>query len=151
MKKLLFVLVILTFSFGFAQEVVPVMHDEEDSGAIAIPFAVLDEIPQFEACKDSIEKSGRDCFFQKMSAHINKNLKYPEEAKQSNIQGRVTVMFLINKEGVIENIRVRGPKNGELLEQEAVRIIKLLPKFIPGKYRGKAVNVEYAQPILFRL
>lgn len=151
MKKLLFVLVILTFSFGFAQEVVPVMHVEEDSDAIAIPFAVLDEIPQFEACKDSIGKPGRDCFIQEMSAHINKNLKYPEEAKKANIQGRVTVMFLINREGVIENIRVRGSKNGGLLEQEAVRIIKLLPKFIAGKYNGKAVNVQYAQPISFKL
>lgn len=45
----------------------PVIHDEEDSDAIAISFAVLDEIPQFEACNES--------------AHINKNLKYPEEAK----------------------------------------------------------------------
>ncbi|WP_336622126.1 energy transducer TonB [Algibacter miyuki] len=64
------------------------------------------------------------------------------------IQGRVSVVFIINSEGVTTNVRSRGPD--KILEVEAERIISLLPKMQPGKQRGKAVKVAYAVPIFFK-
>ena len=65
------------------------------------------------------------------------------------MQGRVIVIFMIDKDGSITGIRSRGPDN--LLEREAERIISKLPKMIPGKQRGRAVKVPYSIPIHFKL
>ena len=74
-----------------------------------------------------------------------------KQAEKKGIVGRVTVMFVINKEGEIENIVSRGPVNGKILEDEARRIVSLLPKMTPGKQKGKAVKVKYSQPLTFKL
>lgn len=116
-----------------------------------VPFSILEEIPKFESCKDSVGQAAKDCFNLNINKHIIKNFNYPKEAEKANLQGKVYVIFTINKSGETEGFKVKGPKNGKLLEDEALRIVKLLPKFIPGKQRGKAVNVQYALPIIFKL
>jgi protein TonB len=65
------------------------------------------------------------------------------------IQGRVNVMFVIQKDGSIGGVRMRGPDKN--LEKEAARIIDKLPKMVPGKQRGRAVRVPFSIPITFRL
>ena len=70
---------------------------------------------------------------------------------EDNIQGRVSVLFVIDKDGSITNVQAKGPKGGELLEKEALRVISKLPKFKPGMQRGKPVKVKYSQPITFKL
>jgi len=70
-------------------------------------------------------------------------------AQDMGISGKVFVLFAIDKNGNISDIRTRGPE--KVLEQEAERIISLLPKMIPGKQRGKAVKVPYSVPIFFKL
>ena len=116
-----------------------------------VPFAVIEDVPVFPGC-EKVEKSKRlDCFMQQMAKHIKRNQNYPERAMEDNIQGRVSVLFVIDKDGSITNVQVRGPKGGELLEKEAKRVIEKLPKFKPGMQRGKAVKVKYSQPITFRL
>lgn len=65
------------------------------------------------------------------------------------IQGRVLTTFIIDKDGTITNIQVRGPDKN--LEVEAKRIISLLPQMIPGKQRGRSVRVPFSIPITFRL
>ena len=65
------------------------------------------------------------------------------------IQGRVNVMFTIDKDGSITNVKMRGPDAN--LEKEAARIISKLPRMIPGKQRGKPVRVPFSVPITFRL
>ena len=112
-----------------------------------VPFAVLDEPPVFPGCADAVDK--RDCFGKMMNKHIVKNFKYPVEAQEQNIQGRVSIMFVIDGQGAITGIRKRG--SDPLLEDEAERIIKLLPQMVPGKHKGKAVRVPYAVPINFKL
>jgi protein TonB len=69
---------------------------------------------------------------------------YPESAREANIQGRVTVMFVIDKEGNVINVRARGSVGGSELEEEAIRIVNLLPQFKPGIHRGKPVNVSFS-------
>ena len=84
-----------------------------------------------------------------MNKHIRKNFRYPEIASQLGIQGRVYVTFMIDKDGAITQIQMRGTDKN--LEQEAYRIISKLPQMTPGKQQGKAVRVLMSIPIYFRL
>ncbi len=85
-----------------------------------------------------------------LMAYIKKNLKYPASASENGIQGRVTLSFVVEKDGSISNIEVmRSP--AEELSQEAIRVVKMMPRWKPGKQRGKPVRTEYVLPITFRL
>ena len=126
-------------------EEVEVEEIEED---IEVPFAVIERVPQFPGCTGNNEEL-RLCFQQKMNEHLQKNFRYPQAAAELNIHGRVFVLFKINKHGKVSGIQTRGPNR--LLEDEAERIISLLPKMKPGKQRNKPVSVPYSIPINFKL
>lgn len=81
---------------------------------------------------------------------INDNLRYPAYAKANDIQGRVVVQFVVKKDGSIGQVKVIRKKNPDL-DAEAVRVVKTLPKFIPGKMNGKPVNVWFTLPIMFKI
>ena len=114
---------------------------------IGVPFAVVDEIPIFPGCEGELDKKA--CFISSVNKHIRKHFRYPEEAKERGIQGRVNVIFVIDKEGNIKDIRKRGPH--ELLENEVVRIIEKLPKMLPGKHEGQETAVPFSVPVTFKL
>lgn len=116
-----------------------------------IPFAVVEEVPMFKGC-EGVDKSAQfDCFQKEMINHIKLHFTYPKEAMENNIQGRVQVEYLIDEIGNVEVYRVKGPENAQPLEEEARRIIKLLPQFTPGKQSGKAIAVRHVIPITFRM
>ncbi|MDN3666538.1 energy transducer TonB [Algibacter miyuki] len=115
---------------------------------VEVAFAVIEEVPVFPGCEGLDRAQTKACFQKKMQAHVVKNFNYPQTALDMGIQGRVSVVFIINSEGVTTNVRSRGPD--KILEVEAERIISLLPKMQPGKQRGKAVKVAYAVPIFFK-
>lgn len=127
-------------------EDVNVEEVEED---VEVPFAIIENIPVFPGCEGMSKKEMKDCFQKKMQEHVVKNFKYPDTALELRIQGRVSVVFVIDSKGYTTSVRSRGPD--EILEKEAERIIKLLPKMKPGKQRGKPVKVSYAVPIFFKL
>ena len=81
---------------------------------------------------------------------LSRNVKYPVAAQQARVQGRVIVEFLVGTDGSISDIKVKHSVNPEL-DAEAVRVIGLMPKWIPGEQLGKAVSVRYEIPIEFRL
>ena len=85
-----------------------------------------------------------------MYEYLSKNIRYPEMAAQNNIQGRVTVQFVVEKDGSIGEVKVVRGKDPDL-DKEAVRVVKSMPKFIPGKMNGQAVRVWYTLPINFKL
>ena len=86
----------------------------------------------------------------KLLEYVQKNLKYPMMARESDIQGRVFVGFVVEKDGSITNVKVmRGIGGG--CDEEAVRVVQSLPKFKPGKQRGNPVRVAYTLPIVFKL
>ena len=114
-----------------------------------IPFAIIEEVPIYPGCEDFERNKRMECFNNKVTEHINTTFKYPLKARKKNIQGRVLVLFLINKEGEITNIETRG--GDPILQTEALRIVRLLPKMKPGMQKGKPVNVKYALPITFKL
>lgn len=81
---------------------------------------------------------------------LNKNIKYPTMARESGIQGRVYVTFVVEKDGSVTDVQVtRGIGGG--CDEEAVRVVRLMPKWIPGKQRGKPVRVQFNLPIRFTL
>lgn len=122
---------------------------EEVVEDVDIPFAVIEDVPVFPGCEGQPKDKLRDCFNDMMQKHINKNFRYPEIAQEMGVQGRVNVMFVIQKDGSIGNVRMRGPDKN--LEAEAARIIGKLPKMTPGKQRGRAVRVPFSIPITFKL
>ncbi|MDR1742923.1 MAG: TonB family protein [Dysgonamonadaceae bacterium] len=81
---------------------------------------------------------------------LNDNIKYPVVAAENGIQGRVTCNFVVERDGSITDVQVvRGVDPS--LDKEAVRVIKSMPKWIPGKQRGQPVRVRFTLPIQFRL
>ncbi len=85
-----------------------------------------------------------------MKDFIAKNLKYPEKATKDSIAGRVFVSFIVEKDGSLSNIKVIRDIGGGCGE-EAVRVLKSMPKWTPAKQRGKLVRQEFYIPIEFRL
>jgi len=120
---------------------------EEVEEDISVPFAVIEDVPVFPGCEGASNKKA--CFQEQMQKHIRKNFRYPEIAQEMGVQGRVSVVFVIQKDGSIGNIRMRGPDKN--LEAEAMRIIQKLPKMTPGKQRGRPVKVPFSIPINFKL
>jgi len=116
-----------------------------------VPFSLVEEIPLFEACEKVAIYKQEKCFKEEISNHIRKNFRYPQEAYEASVQGRVLVQFVINKTGEVTDLNLRGPYKGQLLEEEARRIVKKLPKFKPGMHNGKAVKVKYGIPISFKI
>lgn len=115
-----------------------------------IPFILIENAPVFPGCEnEQTEKDKRACFQEQMLKHIRKNFRYPEVAQEMGLEGRVSVVFTVQTDGSIGNIRLRGPH--ESLETEAARIISKLPRFEPGKQRGTPVKVPYSIPITFKL
>ncbi|RKN78790.1 energy transducer TonB [Ulvibacterium marinum] len=123
---------------------IEVAEVEED---VTVPFILIEDVPIFPGCENASDK--RACFQKMMQKHINKTFQYPKLAKELEIEGRVHTMFVIQKDGSIGDIKMRGPD--KILEVEAARIIGKLPKMTPGKQRGNPVKVPFVVPITFKL
>lgn len=88
----------------------------------------------------------------KFMEFLNLNINYPEWEKRQKIEGRVFVTFVVEKDGSTSTFQVaRMPPGSINLGNEAVRVLRLMPNWIPGKIEGKKVRVSYAVPILFKL
>lgn len=128
--------------------------DDEFDVPDELPFSVIEDIPMFPGC-EKVQKSKRaECFQIELAKLITKYFEYPIRARENNVQNKVYVNFMIDKEGNFTEIKVRGAKKvngGEMLEDEAKRIFNKMPKITPGKQRGKPVKVRYTYPINFTL
>ena len=115
-----------------------------------VPFAVIEEAPIFPGCKGN-KTQLRNCFAERISKHVNKTFDagLAQNLELSEGRKRIFVLFTINRHGNIEDIVARAPH--PRLQSEAIRVIKTLPKIIPGKQRGKPVNVKYSLPISFQV
>ena len=122
---------------------------EEVEEEVSVPFSVVENVPVFPGCAGRNNAELRACFAMKMNEHIKKNFNYPESALELGLYGKVFVLFSIDANGTVSNIKSRGPS--PVLEKEAERIISLLPKMEPGKQRGEPVKVPYSIPIYFKI
>jgi protein TonB len=119
------------------EEYVPVEVVEEDVQEQEI-FQIVEEMPSYP---------GGDA---KLMEFVAKNIKYPQIARETGIQGRVFVGFVVEPDGSVSNVKVlRGIGGG--CDEEAMRVVKSMPKWKPGKQRGKAVRVSYMLPVNFKL
>ena len=121
----------LGFLTGFAEE----KCIEADANQI---FTVVEQEPEFPGGTKALME------------YISKNLRYPAFAAENGIQGRVTLSFVVEKDGSVTDIQeLRSPS--EDLTKEAKRVVQSMPKWKPGKQRGKPVRVKYMLPVTFRL
>lgn len=139
--------VILLFSVYSFKTLVTVNTIEE-----TVPFSQTDVVPVFNGCNQELtRRESIDCFNQKMDNHIDKYLRYPDNALKNGIQGTVEITFIIDVEGIVKDIETTSQDKTGILEKEAVRIISLLPAFKPGIHRGELVNVKYNIPLTFKI
>lgn len=109
--------------------------DKPDNDTV---FSVCEEMPEFPGGSE------------KFMEYLSSNIKYPEEAKEKGISGRVLIQFVIEKDGSVTNVKVMKGI-GALCDDEAVRVVKSMPKWKPGKQEGKPVRVNYILPVSFKL
>ena len=139
MKKILFIALL---SFGFMANAMAQHFDEgeeviEQSESDKV-FEVAEKMPSFPG--------GQDALFD----FIEKNIKYPKGAEDYGIQGRVILTFIVKKDGSLSDVRVAKSVD-PALDKEAVRLVKSMPKWSPGKEKGQFVNVKFTVPVTFRL
>tara|TARA_R110002020_G_scaffold262126_2_gene476485 strand:- start:46727 stop:48145 length:1419 start_codon:yes stop_codon:yes gene_type:complete len=115
-----------------------------------VPFAVVDEIPTFPGCEGLDNEGRKKCMSEHISSLVNQNFD-TSLGEKLGLKGvnRIYVRFKIDTNGEIADIGVRGPH--PVLEEEAKRVINLIPKMNAGKQRGKPVNVMYSLPIVFQV
>ncbi|WP_462280908.1 energy transducer TonB [Salinivirga cyanobacteriivorans] len=115
-----------------------IMIEEEVEEEEPEIFMVVEQMPEFPGGQGELFK------------YISQNIQYPAIAKENGIQGKVFIQFVVGKDGSITNVTVlRGVDPS--LDKEAVRVVKNMPKWKPGKQRGKPVYVRYQVPINFKL
>lgn len=111
----------------------PPKHEEENK-----VFDIVEQLPMFPGGQTALMK------------YLSEHTKYPVVAQENGVQGRVTVQFVVEKDGSISDVHVlRGVDPS--LDKEAVRVVKSMPRWTPGKQNGINVRVNYRVPVLFRL
>ena len=111
------------------------IHSEAQTNKVYDKVEVMPEYP-----------GGMEALFE----YMKNNVKYPEKAKEQKIEGRVVVGFIVEKDGSISEVHSLKAVH-PLLEQEAIRLVNNMPKWIPGKVKGKAVRVSFALPVNFKM
>ena len=109
----------------------PVIQDGE-------VFTVVEEMPQYPGGMMECMK------------FLSKNIRYPAESQKAKIEGRVIVQYVVKEDGKVSDVKVVRSVSPDL-DAEAIRVVSMMPEWIPGKQRGKAVAVKYTMPIMFRL
>ena len=142
----LLLILVFNLSSGWGKSLIPAMETRppftdtvhSDSTYTGEVHDIVEEMPQFPG--------GPSAMFE----YMNKNLKYPEEAKTSGVQGRVLVTFIIERDGSLSNVKVVKSVSPSL-DKEAIRVVSSMPKWIPGKQYRSAVRVKYTVPVTFKL
>ena len=122
-------------SLNILMESLSTLADTPDNDSV---FQIVDQMPEFPGGMEAMMK------------FVASNVKYPEAAKDKNIEGRVFVSFVIEKDGSVSNVKVlRGIGGG--CDEEAVRVVKSMPNWTPGKQKGEPVRVSFQMPFMFKL
>ena len=127
--------ILLAFAVFFCTAGLAVAQDNSFDEEI---FLVVETSPEFPGGEDSLY------------AFLSRNISYPAEAKAKGIEGRVYVTFVVGKDGTLSNCRILrdiGAGCGE----EVLRVLRKMPKWTPGKHRGKNVRVQFNLPVNFTL
>lgn len=126
--------------------------EDVDIDKIDVPFSVIEQVPLIEGCESVYNlKEQKECFSNKINEHVMKNFNTDLANNLGLEKGvkRIFVQFKIDTNGDVIDVRARAPHKD--LETEAIRVIKSLPKMVPGIHNGRVVNVPYSLPITFSI
>ena len=117
--------------------IAPEVGEVENSDMVDV-YTIVEQMPEFPGGNE------------KMVEFISSNTQYPQEAKEKGVQGRVLVNFVVDTDGSITDVKVmKGIGSG--CDEEAVRVVKSMPKWQPGRQRGEVVKVAFTLPFVFKL
>ncbi len=136
MRKVLFVLALL-LSAHTAMHAQSHQNTERNASDEKI-FDVVEQPPSFPGGQAAL------------MSYLSKNVKYPEEALKNNVQGRVIVGFIVEKDGSVSNAKIIRSVDSAL-DKEAIRIVMSMPKWTPGRQNGRNVRTKYNVPVNFKL
>ena len=134
----------------------PVAYEPSPLPAVEEPsskeiFKIVEEMPRFGSCGDLPSKSERErCSDKELLRYVYQNIRYPEMARESNIEGLVVVQFVIEKDGSVSNTHILRDIGGGC-GKEALRVVNSMPEWTPGLQRGRAVRVQMNLPVKFSL
>lgn len=144
------------------EEVMPTIEEIKENETGAVEVVGTGEVVFDEPVQEVAEESEDKIFYaveqqaefpgglQAMMKFLQKNIKYPASAKRMGIEGKVFVKFIVDKEGGISAMEVMKGINADL-DKEAMRVIKLMPPWKPGKQNGRAVKSQFVLPVYFKL
>lgn len=112
-------------------------------------LSIAEEMPRFPGCEVEPKTIIEKCAQAKMFGFIRRNIRYPKDAYDAGISGRSIVQFVVNKDGSLSDFKLPRPENPSF-DKEALRIVKAMPYWRPGKQRGKTVRVRITLPIKFQ-
>lgn len=127
------------------------IEEVEEEEIPDVPFAVIEDVPVYPGCESEGNNAARkQCMADRIMEYVQSKFN-TELASELGLEGRqrIQVIFKIDHNGQVVNVRARAPH--PRLEQEAARVVSSLPKMVPGKQRGKPVGVLYSLPILFKV
>lgn len=141
MKKIVLLFGLLLFALNIQAQIAMENGNATDCATTepVYDFQKVDKQPKFPGGMTSLQ------------SYINRNLKYPQISRENNSQGRVIVRFIIDSNGVVTSPQVVRSSGDCNLDMEAVRVIESMPKWKPGKHKGKPVRVLFTFPVIFRL
>jgi protein TonB len=102
-------------------------------------FTFVEQMPSFPGGDEALMK------------YLHDHIRYPAVARENGIQGTVVVQFIVSPDGSISNVKTVGAAKGGGLEEEAVRVVKGMPKWKPGRQNGRPVTVQFSLPVRFVL
>jgi protein TonB len=154
MKQTLLIFLFFLNFYSYAQNT-PMEESEslEKDSIISEEFAItlVEDVPEYPGCELVKKSEKKLCLEEHINSFILSKFIYPSKAAKKNIEGKVIISFVINKEGNVVNIKPTGNAD-QILKDAAVRIFEQLPKFKPASLAdGKIVSVKYAMPITFKL
>lgn len=116
-------------------------------------FKIVEEMPHFPYDEENCTSSAMACSKEAMLTYIYNELKYPNAAKEAEAQGMAIIIFVVEKDGTLADLRIaRNPGMG--MGEEALRIVEKMAdnvKWIPGRQRGRLVRVQFTLPVKFQL
>ena len=141
MKKTVLLLGVMLFALNIQAQIATEKNNTTDCATTEQIYDVqkVDKQPKFPGGTTSLQ------------SYINRSLKYPQVSRENNSQGRVIVRFIINSDGTVTSPQVVRSSGDFYLDMEAVRVIESMPKWKPGKHKGKPVRVVFTLPIVFKL
>lgn len=114
-------------------------------------YVVVENMPRYKGCGNAKDNGeAMDCFQMRLGKLLEKNIVYPYRARQASVEGIVYVSFIVDTNGKVRNVKTKKGI-GFGCDEEAVRVIKMMPKFTPGTQNGNRVRVVYNVPIAFKL